>query len=84
MKGALVEIPPVWTEISGNKCDLVITLENTDITIVMEMEIAHVDKETIGLRSLSIDLESMTHLRRLLELNLGDPNLIERELALLG
>jgi len=36
------------------------------------------------LRCLSIDLDSITHLRRLLELNLGDPQLVERELLQLG
>jgi hypothetical protein len=29
----------------------------------------------------SIDVDSATHLRRLLELNLGDPSLVERELV---
>jgi len=32
---------------------------------------------------LTIDVDSMTHLRRLIELNLGDPTLLERELKAL-
>jgi hypothetical protein len=31
----------------------------------------------------SIDLDSITHLRRLVELNAGDPALLERELTAL-
>ena len=34
-----------------------------------------------GLRCDSIDLDSVTHLRRLIELQLGDPALLERDLA---
>ncbi|MCG8610315.1 MAG: hypothetical protein MI864_07240, partial [Pseudomonadales bacterium] len=30
-----------------------------------------------------IDLDSITHLKRLIELNVGDPSLIERELSAL-
>jgi hypothetical protein len=35
----------------------------------------------LSLSCTEIDLDSITHLRRLLELNLGDPDLIERELS---
>jgi hypothetical protein len=37
-----------------------------------------------GLRWKHIDVDSLTHLRRLLELNLTDPGLLNRELADLG
>jgi hypothetical protein len=35
------------------------------------------------LRCDSIDLDSITHLRRLVELNAGDPRELDRELAIL-
>ena len=35
----------------------------------------------IGLQCESIDLDSITHLRRLVELNAGDPALLDRELS---
>jgi hypothetical protein len=38
----------------------------------------------VGLHCRHIDIESLAHLRRLIELNLGDPALLERELAALG
>jgi hypothetical protein len=37
-----------------------------------------------GLQWRNIDVDSLTHLRRLLELNLNDPSLLDRELADLG
>lgn len=36
-----------------------------------------------GFQCVSIDLESATELRRLLELNLGDPALLERDIQAL-
>ena len=41
----------------------------------------HVDGANVGLRCDNIDLDSITHLRRLVELNVGDHNILERDLA---
>lgn len=49
--------------------------------IVMQVAVAHQSTDSTGLSSLSIDMESMSHLRRLIELNLGDAGAAERELA---
>jgi hypothetical protein len=40
--------------------------------------------DLLGFVCRHIDLESISHLRRLVELNLGDESLLERELAALG
>lgn len=84
MKGALVETPLDWPGREKSFCDLEIRLEDSEVTILMQMEVSHFKDNTMGLHCVSIDLDSMTHLRRLMELNLGDPNLIERELGALG
>jgi len=84
IKGALVEHPPGWNASPHDKGTLIIALQDSSIEITMAIEVAHAEPDTIGLRCLSIDVDSITHLRRLLELNLGDPNLVERELAMLG
>ena len=42
------------------------------------------DGELIGFVCRHIDVDSISHLRRLVELNLGDEALLERELAALG
>jgi hypothetical protein len=49
----------------------------------MQTRVAHVEGPQAGLLCISIDIDSVTHLRRLLELNLGDPALLERELSAL-
>ena len=50
-------------------------------TIAMNTAIAHQSADAIGLACLSIDLDSIRHLRRLIELNLGDASAAERELT---
>ena len=52
-------------------------------TISMWGTVVHIDDQQIGLRCDSIDLDSITHLRRLVELNSGDPAELEREISAL-
>ena len=49
----------------------------------MKARVSHVEWRYAGLRCLAIDLDSVTHLRRFVELNLGNPELLERELSAL-
>jgi hypothetical protein len=53
------------------------------MTISMSTTVTHVAGRRVGLRCDNIDLDSVTHLRRLVELNAGDPNLLDRELSAL-
>ena len=81
LKGALIEKPANWSGENGTQYKLFIQLPHSDIHIDMEVELAHVEDERIGFHCLHIDLDSVTSLRRLVELNLGDENLLEREIA---
>ena len=83
LNGVLLVRPGDWAGQTGDSVRLSIQLgENTNIR--MKVQIAHHGPETIGLQCEEIDLESVSHLKRLVELNLGDQNLLERELAALG
>jgi hypothetical protein len=50
----------------------------------MKAVVAHIEKGSAGFRCDKIEAESAVHLRRLVELNLGDEELLHRELAALG
>ena len=84
LKGALVRFPANTAIAEGVNALIHITLNGTGDQIGMEIRIAHVEGRYAGLQCLAIDLDSATHLRRLVELNLGKPELLERELALLS
>jgi hypothetical protein len=83
LKGALIEVPASYRGQAGHPCSLSIRLDAGDIVIRMEGEIAHRKSNQVGVRCDEIDLESIAHLRRLVELNLGDDELLHRELAAL-
>lgn len=82
LKGALVNLPDGWPGKSGDHCQLRLKLAS-DATIGMSTTITHIAGRRVGLRCDSIDLDSVSHLRRLVELNAGDPALLDRELAAL-
>jgi hypothetical protein len=83
LKGALVEAPFGFRAGVGEPCTLTIRLDAGEAAIRMEGEIVHRQGMQLGIRCKEIDLDSIAHLRRLVELNVGDDELLQRELAAL-
>lgn len=84
LKGALLEVPADWNGKVGDHCHLKLRLGgDKELQISMWGRVTHIDGRKVGLLCESIDLDSITHLRRLVELNAGDPALLERELSAL-
>ena len=81
LKGALVALAPGVILSPGTLCQLTVPLTSTNDHIAMSAEVAHVEGHFAGLLCRTIDLDSVTHLRRLIELQLGAPSLLERDLA---
>ena len=83
LKGALIRLPTGAALQTGAICQLHVRLDQMNDQISMETRVTHVEGDHAGLLCRVIDLDSVTHLRRLVELNLGDPLLLERELSAL-
>ena len=83
LKGALVRLPADSTAQAGAACTLRVRLDEMGDSIRMETKVTHIEGCYAGLSCHSIDLDSVTHLRRLVELNLGSEALLERELSAL-
>lgn len=84
LKGALLTFADAAPAVAPDeRCLLEINLGEPLATIRMEGTIAHREARRLGLTCVEIDLDSITHLRRLLALNLGDAELLNRELATL-
>ena len=82
LKGLLVERPDDW---KGNKAlpfDVDIRLDQKT-HIKMQARLTHEDPGQLGFVCKHIDLDSISHLRRFVELNLGDEQELERELGAL-
>lgn len=83
LHGALLQRPDGWEPDPEAQYRIDVHL-NDEVTIHMDVQVAHAGDDRIGFRCADIDVDSITHLRRLMELNLGDPDLVERELSALG
>ncbi|CAM5269151.1 MAG: PilZ domain-containing protein [Pseudomonas sp.] len=83
LRGLLVRRPQQWDADAAQPFQARVRLSG-DAEVRMEVTMAHEEGELIGFACQHIDLDSIAHLRRLVELNLGDETLLERELAALG
>lgn len=82
LRGALVEKPHDWDGIEEEPAFLELKLgADAAAKIRMDATIAHVEDTHVGFRCDFIDIDSITHLRKLIELNLGDPDILNRELV---
>ncbi len=79
LKGLLVS-PPDDAEIDAKSpCQIVITLAD-EAQITLRASLARDADKHLGFRCEEIDVDSISHLRRLIELNIGDPSASNREL----
>ncbi|MFK7957445.1 MAG: PilZ domain-containing protein [Lysobacterales bacterium] len=83
LKGALLKRPDEWAGKDGDFFRIEIKLEGS-VIISMSVSVAHIAGDRIGFICQKIDMDSFVHLKRLVELNLGDASLLSRELSGLG
>lgn len=79
LKGLLVERPTHWTPDPTQNYEAVIKLD-VDTWVKMQVELRHEEATRLGFACLYIDIDSMCHLHRLVELNLADRTEMMREL----
>lgn len=81
LKGALCSRPENWSGNTGAHYNLLMLLAGDEVTLKMEASVAHIEAGHIGFACEHMDLDTATHLHRLVELNLGDEQLLKRELS---
>ncbi|POG05638.1 pilus assembly protein [Pseudomonas putida] len=79
LKGMLVKCPEPWDADLTQDFDAVIHL-NSEVRVQMQVELRHEEPTRLGFVCLYIDVDSMSHLHRLVELNLADGTEMMREL----
>ena len=83
LKGVLIERPLEWNGKVGSRFRMDLRINQT-VIISMGVNAAHIMPHRIGFEWQKIDLDSFAELKRLVELNLGDPAILNRELSALG
>lgn len=79
LKGCLLGFDMPWSGSVEALYTLMLNLSD-EVQISMKLSFSHGVGTQIGFRCDHIDIDSMTNLRRLVELNLGDSNLLTRDL----
>lgn len=82
LKGCLLKFETPW----ANNLEDIYTLNlqlSDDVSIKMQVSVAHVVGSEAGFKCEHIDIDSISQLRRLVELNLGDSDILERDLLAL-
>lgn len=82
LKGCLLKFDSPWTGDLESIYTLNLQLSD-ELTINMQVSVAHVIGNEAGFKCEHIDIESISQLRRLVELNLGDSDILERDLLAL-
>jgi hypothetical protein len=83
LHGALLAKPDGWTGQVGKTQRLELRM-HTSLIISVNATIANVGNPGIGYRFERMDLDSFARLKRLIELNTGEPELLHRELSALA
>ncbi len=84
LKGALVLLEDKALDIEPKAAAAVLNIIlNDSVVITMDVKIVHSAEGRLGLECVQIDIDSIAHLRRLVELNLGEESLLYRELKAL-
>jgi hypothetical protein len=81
MKGAMVGTDTPLPLTLGSKCSLRISLPGAPISLDFQAELIYCEENCYGFKFISEDLETLTHLRKLIELNTGDAEATRSELS---
>ncbi len=84
LKGAMARTPEGWQPDAGQPVTLHVILDEGGTEITMKALCAHIEAGRVGFLCDEIDMESISILKRLVELNIGDEELLQRDLAALG
>lgn len=83
LKGLLAEFDGGLNRKDLENGTIEIKLSASDIVLSFKSVLAHFQENQAGYRFVETDTESLSHLRRLLEINTGDASRIESELPFL-
>lgn len=80
LNGALVTAVDSKEALKGKFGTLAFFLSDNESQVIMNIAVVHEQDNETGLQCNAIDIDSVTHLRRLIELNLGDSEQLNKEL----
>jgi hypothetical protein len=83
LKGAMIRTEKPLDCGQGNRWSLIHRLSGSDIVMQFTAEVVHVRGDVVGVKFVETDLDTMIHLRNLLEARTMDPEQVRNELDFL-
>ncbi|MFC5706823.1 MULTISPECIES: PilZ domain-containing protein [Aeromonas] len=80
LQGALLLRPEDWSGSDDKEYEICFVLGGSDIEIKMQVTLTHEASKKLGFYCHHIDIDSASHLKRMIELNVGEEQLLYREL----
>ena len=84
LNGVLIQLPSSESVQPGDNYKLELQLgseHKEELCLHMDVRVSHIKDDHIGLQIEKMDIDTASHLHRIIELNTGDPDILERELA---
>lgn len=83
LRGALLEHDAALTVTKGDRWKLFFQLEHSDIVLEFGVEVIHCRENLAGIKFVEVDLDTMIHLRSLMEARTVNPDQVRYELEFL-
>jgi len=82
LQGALIQGKGTIPFETGSICELSVHLSGSEITLQFDVNLVHRKDNRLGFQFIGEDTETMIHLKRLLELNIGSSEILDKEISL--
>lgn len=83
LKGCLVSVPNGCPVSKGDLCIIEIVLQGESFPLRFNVKTVHSDIDSYGFKFIDMDVDTLTSLRRIVELNTGDADKVSNELRFL-
>ncbi|MBB1273003.1 PilZ domain-containing protein [Psychromonas sp. SR45-3] len=77
--GALVAVNAFAPDLNQQQVQVILTLEGSEVQLLLNGTVSHQQDQLLGIHFTKTELETMSHLKRLIELNLGNHDEMHRE-----
>jgi len=81
LNGGLVCRPPSWHTTDNMTLQLSLCLDGSDIVLEIAGKVCYQKDDVLGIKFLTLNLDSISHLKRLIQLNLADEDSMHREIS---
>ena len=81
LKGVLIKPEETLQIQKGDLCRVIVDLPESELHLNGQAQVIHLHNGNVGLKFLSVDVETITHLRKLMGLNIGDQDKVTDELS---